>query len=200
MKDKLIGLLMGCGVVLANDVPDNQVIDQIMQLVTKNKNEAATLSNEKTTASARVSTLENEAVSLNAKLTAAQTALSNEQGRFSVERTGRASALVDLAITQGRLAPSDREARITALSNSAQFDADAAALASQAVTHKTEAGLVESSRKTLANGGDPVTAFKAAVADRVTKGDTKPKAIAFVIANNRDLHHAYIKAGGSSSI
>lgn len=140
MKQLLIGWLAAQGVVLANDAADAAVLEAVQRHSTGVAGQVTTLANEKSGLATQVSTLTSECDALKTKLTEGdtalaneRTALANERARFTAERKGRAEATVDLAITQLRLAPTQREAQITALANSADFDKDARALLAAAV-------------------------------------------------------------------
>jgi phage I-like protein len=128
MKQLLIGWLAAQGVVLANDAADQSVFDAFNKEMLLRSTNIATLGNEKTTLATKTSTLENDLAESRKKLTEATTALGNEQTARKSERTRAAKLAVDLAIQKGKLTPAERDARITTLENSADFDADVKAL------------------------------------------------------------------------
>jgi hypothetical protein len=119
---KLIaGWLIANGVALANsETPtESEVLNGLRSLFTSKAGEVTTLANEKSTAAGKITTLENE----NATLSSQVTALANENAALIVQHSAlvkaRASAVVDLAITKGKLPVADRDANITTLANCA---------------------------------------------------------------------------------
>ncbi len=158
IKQLIIGWLAAKGVILANDATDQAVLDAVQKHDTGHITAATALGNEKTTLAGTITTLENERTQLTqsrdaekARADQAVTALANEQTARKAERHGRAAAVVDLAITQGRLAVAQREAQITALENAADFAAEAKKLLASAATHKTTTAGSTESGKVLAN-------------------------------------------------
>jgi hypothetical protein len=161
MKALLIGWLAAKGIVLANDASEQAVFEAFQRHQTSTSTEVTTLGNDKTTLSGQITTLQNEKTTLGGQVTALTnertnltnqvTALTNDK---KTERKGRAEAVVDLVIHQGRLAIAERDAQITALENSADFDKDAKALKEKAVQFKVGSQNAESS-KALANATTP---------------------------------------------
>jgi hypothetical protein len=151
---KLIaGWLLANGANLANaDSPaESEVLAALQKLHASAAGEAAALGNENFT-------LNGENADLKARLSNMQSnvaALENENGALksqaAANRTGRAAAVVDLAIARGKLAVCERPARLQTLENSADFEREAAALLDSAARFKT-AGSAESG-KILANHG-----------------------------------------------
>jgi len=138
--------------------------------------EAAALGNEN-------STLTGENMDLKARLSHLQSnaaALENEKAALKTqadaERKGRAAAVVDLAIARGKLAVSERPARLQSLENSADFERETAALLDSAARFKT-AGSAESG-KILSNhgaSGDAREEYCAAVERHMKEtGETDP--------------------------
>jgi hypothetical protein len=190
---KLIaGWLLANGATLANaDSPaESEVLAALQMLHASTASEAAALGNEN-------STLTGENVDLKARLSHLQTnaaALENEKGALqaqtAAERKGRAAALVDLAIARGKLAVSERPARLQSLENSADFEREAAALLDSAARFKT-AGSAESG-KILSNhgaSGDAREEYCAAVERHMKEtGETDPvKAHHSVMHNHPSL-------------
>lgn len=163
MKSLLIGWLAANGITLANDATDSQVFEAIQRHATNKTTEVTTLGNERTSLNTKVTTLENEKTRLTTQLTEANTALSNAQTEAKTARADRAGYVVDLAIQKGILAVADRDARVAALTNSADFTKDADALLKEAVKHKV-AGTIpgeNADRKAVANAqiADPRKLF-----------------------------------------
>lgn len=136
MKQLIIGWLAAMGITLANDASDQTVLDALQKAHKEKADASAALGNEKTTLAGKVTTLENEKATLTTQLaekstalTQSQTALANEQTKTKAERQGRAEAVVDLTIAQGKLAVADRATHVTTLANAADFAAEAEKLA-----------------------------------------------------------------------
>ncbi len=148
MKQLLIGWLAAQGVVLANDATDQQVMERIQSHHTSRAGEITALSNDKSTLTGRITALENdkstlttERDQLKTKLCEKDTALANAQTALANERKMRATALADLAITQGRKAVAERDQVIKDLTEAADFEKAATALANSTVVHKTAASM-----------------------------------------------------------
>lgn len=139
---KLItGWLMAQGVALANteNPTETQVLEAIQKLHTSKAADVQALGNEKSTLSGKIAALENEKASEKKRADEAATALANEQTARKAEHKNAATFAVDLAIQRGKLTVADRETKITALENSATFDADVKALVEGKAVIKTEA-------------------------------------------------------------
>jgi len=137
MKLQLIGWLAAQGTTLANEASDQAVLDAVQKAFSTRSTEVTTLGNEKQTLSGRVTVLEGEKVTLEAARKKAADDLVLANAAVAAERKARIEAAVDLAISQGKLAIADREARITALANSGEkFTEQLTALANSAVVHK----------------------------------------------------------------
>ena len=180
---KLIaGWLLAQGVALANvnEPTEAQVLEAFQKLHTAKAGEVVTLGNEKTTLAGQITTLTNErdtlknqVTTLTTAKTTAETALANEQTARKAERKARAEAIVDLAVTKGKLKLADRAAKITVLENTADeaaFKTAADGLLNGANVVKTIGGGNAQSGKVLANDGtdpdaavDPRDAFMEAV-------------------------------------
>jgi hypothetical protein len=107
-------------------------------------------------------------------------ALENENGALksqaAADRKGRAAALVDLAIARGKLAVSERPARLLSLENSADFEREAAAMLDLPARFKT-AGSSESGKILSNHGatGDAREEYCAAVERHMKEtGETDP--------------------------
>jgi hypothetical protein len=176
---KLIaGWLLANGATLghADSPAESEVLAALQQLHASNAGEAAALGNEN-------STLTGENADLKERLSNSQSiaaALENENGALksqtAAERKGRAAAVVDLAIARGKLAVSERPARVQALENTAEFDREAAALLDSATRFKT-AGSSESGKILSNHGatGDAREEYCAAVERHMKEtGETDP--------------------------
>ncbi len=150
---KLIaGWLMAQGIALANaEAPtESQILEAIQKLQNNHTSAATALGNDKTQLAGQKTALENEKTTLTTRVTELTTALSNEQAAVKTERKAAATMAVDLAIQRGRKTVADRDAAITALTNSKDFDADSKALLDGKVIVKIAGQDVESG-KALAN-------------------------------------------------
>jgi hypothetical protein len=124
------------------------VIEGMQGLLTAKSGAVVALGNEKATLAGRITALENDAKTEKTRADQAATALANEQTARKTERTGRAEATTDLAIHRGILTIAERDGQVTALSNSADFAADATALLKRTPTRKTTTnGLAESGKQ-----------------------------------------------------
>jgi hypothetical protein len=151
---KLIaGWLLANGATLANaDSPaESEVLAALQKLHASAAGGAAALGNENFT-------LTSENADLKARLSNLQSnaaALENENGALksqaAVNRSRRAAAVVDLAIARGKLAVSERPARLLSLENSADFEREAAVLLDSAARFKTASSA--ESGKILSNHG-----------------------------------------------
>lgn len=171
---------------------------------------SVTLANEKETLSGKILTLENEKTTLaNEKKTLGEkvTVLENEKTelveKVSGERKSRAGAVVDLAITRGKLTVAEREAKITALANEADFDAASKLLLGAATKTKVIATIEDG--KVVANAGtdgnpDARQQYCSAIQDHMkASGETDPiKAHKAVMAKYPALADA-LKAKGESA-
>ena len=190
---KLIaGWLLANGATLANaDSPaESEVLAALQKLHASATGGAAALGNEN-------SALTGENADLKARLSNAQSnsaALENDNGALksqaAAERKGRAAAVVDLAIARGKLAVSERPARLQSLENAADFERDSAALLNAAARFKTTAS--SESGKILSNHGatgDAREEYCAAVERHMKEsGETDPvKAHHTVMRNNPGL-------------
>ena len=128
MKPLIIGWLAAQGVVLANDAADQVVFEAFNKKMLETNTTLSTLGNEKTTLTTKTGTLEADLATTKTKLTETATALGNEQTARKAERTRAATLAVDLAIQKGKRTIAQREAEISTLENSADFDAAVKAL------------------------------------------------------------------------
>ncbi len=151
---KLIaGWLLANGATLANanNPAESEVLAALQKLHASAAGEAEALGNENGALSGENSDLKTRL----SNLQCSSTALENENGvlkaQATAERKGRAAAVVDLAIARGKLAVSERPARVQALENTADFDRDSAALLDAATRFKTASSA--ESGKVLSNHG-----------------------------------------------
>jgi hypothetical protein len=148
MNNTILGWLSGKGITLSNDASDQAVVTAIQKVFIDALAPVTTLANEKEVQTSTITALENEKLALTGRVTALAAEL------LPLKKS-RAALTADLAIQRGRLKVGDRETKITALENSANFDADAEALMTGAVVTKTiggSAGIEE--KKALANDMD----------------------------------------------
>jgi hypothetical protein len=190
---KLIaGWLLANGATLAHaDSPaESEVLAAMQKLHASASGEAAALGNENSTLTAENADLKSHV----SNLKSSATALENEKNILSTqvqtERKGRAAAVVDLAIARGKLAVSERPARLQALENSGDFDREAAVLLDSAARFKT-AGNAESGKILSNHGatGDAREEYCAAVERHMKEtGESDPvKAHDAVMKNNPGL-------------
>jgi hypothetical protein len=169
---KLIaGWLIAQGIALPNaEAPtETQVLEAFQKLHTAKAGEVVSLGNEKSTLAGQITTLTNERDAQKKLATDNATALANEQNKVKAERTRAATAAVDLAVHKGIVTVADRAKEITALENSAAFEADAKALLEKTATTKTTTnGSTESGKQEAALGNEALvtqqqykTAFEA---------------------------------------
>ena len=164
MKNTLLGWLAARGIILANDATDQTILQAVQKAFTDASAPVAALANEKETQGAQITTLENEKTALTTQVTAltnerdtARTTLANEQTARKAERSARAGAVVDLAITRGKLKAAERQAKIDILANAADeaaFKTAADGLLTGANIVKTIGGTNVEDRKVLANDMD----------------------------------------------
>ena len=164
---KLIaGWLIANGVALANSeqLTETEVLTALTKWKSDQAGQMTALGNEKSTIAGQITALTNEKTTLAGKVTALEnekttlttrvTALGNE---VKAERTGRATAIVDLAIQKGKIVVAKRGETITTLANSADeaaFTAAADKLLTQARATKTIGGEDGEAKKALGNDMD----------------------------------------------
>jgi len=139
MKQLLIGWLAAQGIALANESTDQAVFDAFNKEMLNRSTSITALGNDKTTLNSTVTTLTSERDAAKKLAADNATALGNEQTARKAERKNAATFAVDLAIQRGKLTVADREGKITALENSATFEADVKALTEGKAVIKTEA-------------------------------------------------------------
>ena len=151
---KLIaGWLLANGAILANaDSPaESEILAALQHLHASAAGEASALGNENNTLSGQNTDLKSQISNLKSSATALENETKDLKSQISQLKSQRAAAVVDLAIARGKLAVSERPARLQALENSADFDRAATALLDTAARFKTT-GNAESG-KILANHG-----------------------------------------------
>jgi hypothetical protein len=162
LKHMLVGWLAGRGVALANDATDDQVVQAIQNLNAHQAANVTALDNEKSDLSGKVVALENELAPLRQKLAEAQGAFARAAASACSERKGRAQALVDNVILQGRLAVADRAAQVTALENTADESALLAAAKALGARPRLQGVRLDAeSGRVLANQTDALALAKA---------------------------------------
>jgi phage I-like protein len=128
MKQLLIGWLAAQGITLANDATDQSVFDSFNRKWVERSTEVTALGNEKSTLAGTVTSLTAARDQEKQRADKADTALANELTNFKAERKAHAEVLVDLVISQGRLAVAERDAKVTALANATDFAKESGAL------------------------------------------------------------------------
>src|SRR5580658_2946333 len=190
---KLIaGWLLANGAILANaDSPaESEVLAALQKLHASAAGEAAALGNENTALTVENSDLKSQISNCHASAAALGNEAADLKSQISNLKSTRAAAVVDLAIARGKLAVSERPARLQALENAADFNREAAALLDSAARFKTT-GSAESG-KILSNhgaSGDAREQYCAAVESHMKEtGETDPvKAHHAVMHNNPGL-------------
>jgi hypothetical protein len=190
---KLIaGWLLAHGATLAHaDSPaESEVLAALQKLHASAAGEAAALGNENATLTGANADLKSQISNLQSSASALENETKDLQSQISHLTTQRAAAVVDLAIARGKLAVSERPARLQALENSADFDREAAALLDAAVRFKTT-GSAESGKILSNHGatGDAREEYCASVERHMKEtGETDPvKAHHAVMQNNPGL-------------
>lgn len=196
MKQLLIGWLAAQGITLANDSTDQIVFDAVNKAWTDRTVSATALGNEKTTLTSTVTTLTAAAAAEKQRADAAVTALANATTEATAFRKSAIEARVDLAITQGKVALSDRATAITTLENSKALVTDIEALDKRAVKHNV-APTIDASRKVDANASHAALALGNAMDVHIKAGKTKSQALDLVMKESPALYEAYRKEGGA---
>ena len=190
---KLIaGWLLANGAILAHaDSPaESEVLAALQQLHASASGEAAALGNENTSLTGENTDLKSQISNLKSGASALENETKDLKSQISHHKSQRAAAVVDLAIARGKLAVSERPARLQTLENSANFDRDAAALLDSAARFKTTGS--SESGKILSNhgaGGDAREEYCATVERHMKEtGETDPvKAHHTVMRSNPGL-------------
>lgn len=107
---------------------EDQILGAMQTLLTSKTGEVTALGNEKSTLSGTITTLTAERDALKRRADEAATTLANEQTARKADRHRAAVLAVDLAITKGKRTVAQRDAEITTLENSGDFDAAVKAL------------------------------------------------------------------------
>jgi len=152
---KLItGWLLAQGAALANaeNPTETQILEALQRLHTTTTASVATLGNERQTLNDRLTALETERDQFREQAIDAATALTNEKSARYAERQGRAEAITDLAIQRGKATVAQRDAHITTLANSPDFELAARGLLGGATVVKTAGQEVQSGKQ---NAGLP---------------------------------------------
>jgi chromosome segregation ATPase len=190
---KLIaGWLLANGAILAHaDSPaESEVLAALQQLHASAAGEAAALGNENIALTGENTDLKSQISNLKSSAGALENESKDLKSQISHFKSQRAAAVVDLAIARGKVAVSERPARLQALENSADFDRAAAVLLDSAARFKT-IGSTESGKILSNHGatGDAREEYCAAV-ERLMKesGETDPvKAHHAVMRDNPGL-------------
>jgi phage I-like protein len=127
MKKKLLELLRKYGFALANE--EDATIEGALTQLDATLGQRSALENERNTLTTSITTLTTERDTARTDLAAERNALTTERAALANERTGHAGALIDLAITEGRIAASDRATRLAAFAQN--FESARTALANE---------------------------------------------------------------------
>jgi hypothetical protein len=176
---KLIaGWLLAQGAALANaeSPTESQVLEALQKLHTAKAGEVTSLGNERSTLAGENARLKSQIATLNTSATTLENERADLKAQIDSLKSGRAAAVVDLAIARGKLNVAERAARIEALENGQDFEKEAAALLASATRYRTAASA--ESGKILSNqgaDGDPREEYCASV-ERYMKetGETDP--------------------------
>jgi hypothetical protein len=196
MKSLIIGWLAAQGVSLANDSTDQITFDALTKAFNDRSTSVTTLANDKNSLTATVTTLTAARDAEKKRADEAATALGNATTEVSKTRKQFIEARVDLAITQGKVALSDRATEVTALENSKALDTDIEALDKRAAKYATASDL-DGSRKNTAGSTNASLALGNAMEVHVKAGKTKSQALDLVMKEQPALYEAYRKEGGA---
>ena len=147
---KLItGWLLAQGGALANTENPNEteVLAALQAWHTTATTQLTALGNERQSLSGRLTTLETERDGFRQQAEAAATALAKETLGRQSERQGRAEAITDLAIQRGKTTVALRDAQITSLANSPDFELAAQTLLNGATVVKIAGQEVQSGKQ-----------------------------------------------------
>jgi hypothetical protein len=200
MKQILIGWLAAQGVSLANDSTDQAVFDAFLKENQKHTTSLTALGNEKTTLTQTVTTLTSDRDAHKKRADDATVALTNEQTAFKAERKARCEAVVDLAITQGKLDVAGRESKVNELIALANDKLDAAITALGKLPVKFKVGSDLSDRKGSANNSTAAIALANEIQTLVKAGKSKGQALDEVIKSKPEVYEAYLKEGASITL
>lgn len=141
MKNWLIQLLAALGITVPADTADDAFGPFLETALDKIKSTAATATQEKADAEAKLATANASIATLTSQLTAANTKATTAEANARTEREARAGLVVDAAVATGRVAAAERAVRIATLANAADFATEAAAIGSLKPTLKTQSAL-----------------------------------------------------------
>lgn len=196
MKSLVIGWLAAQGIALANDATDQAVFDAFNREMLTRATSATALGNDKNTLTQTVNSLTTDRDAQKQRADEAVTALGNAQTDSSKLRKQLIAARVDLGITQGKLAVSERENQLAVLENSKTLDADLEKLDKLPVKFLV-ANADEGSRKAGANATNASLALGNAMQAHIKAGKTKSQALDLVMKEQPALHAAYVQEGGT---
>jgi hypothetical protein len=191
----IVGWLVAQGAALANSESptESQVLGALQKLHIDRAGEVLSLGNEKSTLAGENEQLKSEI----SRLSSTSAALENERADWNAQlailKTGRATAVVDLAIARGKLNVAERAGKIEALGNAADFEKESSALLASATRYRTASST--ESGKVLSNQGtetDARTEYCASVERHMKEsGETDPiKAHHAVMQGNPGLAEA----------
>jgi hypothetical protein len=179
-------LAHGAKLAQAHNPAESEVLAALQQLHSSAAGEVAALGNENSTLTGENTDLKSRISNLEASASVLENESRDLKAQISRLKTQRAAGVVDLAIARGKLAVSERPARVAALENSEEFDRESAALLDAPARFKTT-GSAESG-KILSNhgaSGDAREEYCASVERHMKEtGETDP-----VKAHHAVMHH-----------
>lgn len=137
MKDIIIKMLAAHGIQFANDAEDQKVIDALNKFSADAKTATETLATEKSQFANEKSTLTGTVTARDNTIQSLTTERDTARTNFANERTARVTALLDAAITAGRITAAERPDWERRLKNETEFANESAAIGKLAVKVKT---------------------------------------------------------------
>lgn len=144
MNPFLIQLLAFLGITLAANASEDEAkkaVEQAQSKINSTNSDLATANAKVTTLEGQVATITTAKGTAETALAAANAKITETETKFATERKARALALVNSAITEGRVVAAARDTEVLALVNSADFTVAATALATRPKVVRTESRL-----------------------------------------------------------
>lgn len=198
MKQQLIGWLAAQGIALANDSTDQAVFDALQKHAGTQTSTLTALGNEQQSLTTTVNSLTSERDAQRQRADEAATALANEQTALKAERRARCELAADLAVTQGKLTVSERDAKVAELTALANDKLPEALGAMDKLPVKVRTDSTLTGRKAAANPTSAAVALANALTPLIQAGQTKGQALDRVMKEQPELYDAYLKAGGGA--
>jgi phage I-like protein len=196
MKQLLIGWLAAQGVALANDATEQSVFDAFQKHVGTQTTTLTALGNEKQTLTTTVNSLTTARDAEKKRADEAVTALANEQTACKAERKARCEAVVDLAITQGKLDVATRATKVDELVGLANDKLPEAITALDKLPARFAVTSQIGDRKNQSNPSTGAVALANEIEILVKTGKTKGQALDEIIKSKPEIYRAYLKEGG----